>query len=88
MRWFFSPLLILVGIALMKYSVVITNSFTGPISFAEQYLRTFGGTYAFWKLCGLGACIFGLLWLTGVIHYTPNSSYQISQSVYFLVQYK
>lgn len=85
MRWFFSPILIALGILIMKYTVAITNQFTGPIGFAEQYLRDFGGTYAFWRLFGLGLCIFGLLWITGVINVNTNSELQI-QLLNFLIQ--
>ncbi len=84
MRWFFSPLLIALGILLMKYTVAITNNFTGPLGFAEKYLRFFGGTFGFWRLLGLGMCIFALLWLTGLITVNPQSELKI-QLLYFLI---
>jgi len=49
----------------MKYSVAITDQFSGKIDLAEKYLGTGvgAGTYTFWKLFGLGVCILSVLWL-------------------------
>lgn len=85
MRFIFSPLLIALGILIMKYCVAITNGFTGPIDFAEKYLRFFGGTYGFWRLFGLGLVIFGMMWLTGLVAVNQNSQLQI-QLLYELIR--
>lgn len=79
MRWIVSPLLIVIGMLMMKYTTGIT-SITGKLGFAEKYFQTMGGTYFWWRILGLGACILGLLWLTGVIHVSGNSSLQITGS--------
>ena len=55
----------------MKYSVFITDQFTGRIDMAE---KIFGagmgaGTYTWWKLFGLGMCILSLLWITGYLKF-------------------
>ena len=65
MRFFLSPLVFILGILCMKYSVAITDQFTGKIDLAEKYLGTGigAGTYTFWKLFGLGLCILSVLWL-------------------------
>ena len=73
MRWFFSPLLIVIGILLMKYTVGLTK-ITGPVSLAEKYLAGFGGTFAWWRIWGVIAVIFGMLWLTGIIHYDSSQN--------------
>jgi hypothetical protein len=64
MRFIFSPILFIVGILCMKYTVQITDQFSGKIDFAEKYLGTGvgAGTYTWWKLVGLGACILSVLW--------------------------
>jgi len=48
----------------MKYSVVITEQFSGKIDLAEKYLGTGigAGTYTWWKLFGLLLCILAVLW--------------------------
>jgi len=53
------------GILLMKYSVQITDQFTGKIELAEKYLGTGigAGTYTWWKIFGLILCIIAVLWL-------------------------
>jgi hypothetical protein len=49
----------------MKYSVAITDQFTGKIDLAEKYLGTGvgAGTYTWWKLFGLLVCILSVLYL-------------------------
>jgi hypothetical protein len=66
MRFFFSPLVLALGVLIMKYTVQVTNM-TGKIDFAEKYLGTGigAGTYTFWRLFGLGLCILSVLWLFG-----------------------
>ena len=69
MRFIFAPLLFAFGLFCMKYSVAITDQFSGKIDFAEKYLGTGigAGTYTWWKLFGLGMCILSVLWLTGYL---------------------
>ena len=51
----------------MKYSVGITDQFSGKIDLAEKYFGSGigAGTYTFWKLFGLALCIIAVLWLFG-----------------------
>ncbi|MBI3231972.1 MAG: hypothetical protein HYZ51_02740 [Candidatus Doudnabacteria bacterium] len=53
----------------MKYSVQITDQFSGKIDFAEKYLGSGigAGTYTFWKLFGLGLCFLSVLWLFNML---------------------
>jgi hypothetical protein len=53
------------GILCMKYSVAITDQFSGKIDMAEKYLGggIGAGTYTFWKIFGLGLCVISILWL-------------------------
>lgn len=68
MRYIFAPLLFVLGILIMKYTVQITNN-TGKIDFAEKYLGTGigAGTYSFWRLFGLLMCVLSILWLFGLL---------------------
>jgi len=68
MQFILGPLVILLGLAMMRYTVQITN-FTGRIDWAEQYLGpgTAAGTYTLWRLVGLGILILGALWLFGLL---------------------
>ena len=67
-----SILLIAIGVLLMRYTVQVTN-FTGKFGWAERYLAGgFGaGTYTFFRLLGLTFCVLAILWLFGVIDFTP-----------------
>ena len=69
MRFFFSPLIFIVGILIMKYSVAITDQFSGKIDLAEKYLGTGvgAGTYTWWKIFGLILCILSVLWLFNML---------------------
>jgi len=69
MRFFLSPLVFVLGILCMKYSVAITDQFSGKIDLAEKYLGTGigAGTYTFWKLFGLGMCVLSVLWLFNML---------------------
>jgi hypothetical protein len=69
MRFFFAPLLFVAGILCMKYSVQITDQFTGRIDFAEKIFGTGigAGTYTWWKLFGLGMCVLSVLWLFNLL---------------------
>ena len=69
MRFFFSPLIFIAGILVMKYSVAITDQFSGKIDLAEKYLGTGvgAGTYTWWKIFGLILCILSVLWLFNML---------------------
>jgi hypothetical protein len=69
MRFFFSPLLFIAGILIMKYSVAITDQFSGKIDLAEKFLGTGvgAGTYTWWKIFGLIMCIVAVLWLFNML---------------------
>ena len=64
-RLILSILVFALGFLCMKYSVAITDQFSGKIDFAEKYLGTGigAGTYTWWKLFGLAMCILSVLWL-------------------------
>lgn len=81
MRFIAAPLMMIAGFLLMRYPVQTTR-ITGQIGFAEKYFAGWGGTYAWWRICGLAILLLGLLWLTGVVHYNSNSSYQLPGSEY------
>lgn len=68
MQFIFGPLLIVLGITMMRYTVQITN-FTGQIDFAEKYLGggIAAGTYTWWRLWGLIACLLGAMWMFGLL---------------------
>ncbi len=68
-----SLVVLAVGVLIIKYSVKITEN-TGPIEFAEKYLKApLAGTYTWWKLVGLGIMILGVLWLFGMVDFLPGS---------------
>jgi len=70
-RLILSILLFAFGIVCMKYSVVITEQFSGKIELAEKYLGTGigAGTYTWWKLFGLLMCILSVLILFNKLHF-------------------
>jgi len=74
MRFFLSPLVFIAGILLMKYSVAITDQFTGKIELAEKYLNAGlgAGTYTWWKLCGLALCVISVLWLFNMLPHSAS----------------
>jgi hypothetical protein len=69
MKFVLAPLVFAFGILCMKYSVQITDQFSGKIDLAEKYLGSGigAGTYTFWKIFGLGMCILSVLWLFGML---------------------
>jgi hypothetical protein len=69
MRFIFAPFLFVAGVLIMKYSVQITDQFSGKIDLAEKYLGTGigAGTYTWWKLFGLLTCILSVLWLFNML---------------------
>lgn len=68
MQFIFGPIVILLGLAMMRYTVQITNM-TGKIDFAERIFSAGlgAGTYTWWRLVGLGIMILGALWLFGLL---------------------
>ena len=68
MQFILGPLLTVLGIVMMRYTVQITN-FTGKIDWAEKYFGggVLAGTYSMWRLVGLGITILGALWFFGLI---------------------
>lgn len=68
MRFILAPLVILLGLATIRYSVQITEM-TGKIDFAEKYLGSglLAGTYTYYKLVGLAFIAAGVLWIFGVL---------------------
>jgi hypothetical protein len=68
MRFIFGPIMIALGVLLMKYTVQITN-FTGALDFAEKYLKggVGAGTYTWWRLVGLFLIAVALAWMFGVL---------------------
>ena len=68
MRFILGPLVILLGLAMMKYTVEITN-FTGKIPWAEKYLGggLLAGTYTLWRLTGLVFMSIAVLWIFGML---------------------
>ncbi len=69
MRFIFAPIVLALGVLMMKYSVAITDQFSGKIDFAEKYLGTGigAGTYTWWKLVGLGLCVLAVFWLFNML---------------------
>ena len=69
MRFIFAPLVFALGVLCMKYSVKITDQFSGKIDLAEKYLGAGigSGTYTWWKLFGLGKCVLSVLWLFNML---------------------
>ncbi len=75
-RFILGPLVIVLGIAIMKYSFWITQQ-TGKLDFAEKYLPApLSGTYTWWKLVGLAFCVLAVLWMTGVLDFGAATTTQ------------
>lgn len=69
MRYFLGPLVIVLGILMMKYSFWVTQQ-TGKLEFAEKYLPApLSGTYTWWKLIGLAFIALGLAWMGGFLDF-------------------
>jgi hypothetical protein len=67
MQYIFGPILVILGILFMKYTVQITN-FTGEIDFAERYFGAGigSGTYTWWRVFGLILACLGGMWFLGI----------------------
>ena len=87
MRFFLSPLVFIAGILVMKYSVVITEQFSGKIDLAEKYLGSGigAGTYTWWKLFGLILCILSVLWFFNKLP-GGTASQQLSAPTSMIIQ--
>ena len=69
MRFILGPLLVVLGVLMMKYTFWITEQ-TGKIDFADKYLPApLAGTYTWWRLVGLATIILSLLWMTGMLNF-------------------
>lgn len=68
MRFFLGPIIIVVGILMMKYTVQITE-FTGKLDFAEKYFGAgvAAGTYTWWRFVGLVFVILATFWMFGML---------------------
>jgi hypothetical protein len=76
MRFILGPIIIIICVMMMKYTVQITN-YTGKIDFAEKYLGTgFSGTYTWWRLIALVGIILSLMWMTGTLNITGNALFR------------
>ncbi len=73
MRFIFGPILIVLAVLMMKYTVQVTRV-TGKIDFAEKYLTTgAAGTFTWWRLVALVIIILSLLWMTGNLELSGNA---------------
>lgn len=72
----------------MKYSVQITDQFSGKIDFAEKYFGSGmgAGTYTWWKLFGLAICILTVLYLFNKLSFSPPSPAE-SQAILYLAKF-
>jgi len=52
------------GLAMIVYSVQLTRFF-GKSWWAEQHFQFWGGTYFLWKLAGIVAILFGIIFALG-----------------------
>ncbi|HMQ01693.1 MAG TPA: hypothetical protein PKD79_01330 [Candidatus Doudnabacteria bacterium] len=69
MRFIIGPLLIVLGILFMKYTVWITNQ-VGKVGFADDWLPyPFAGTYSWWRFVGLLMIVAAMLWMGGFLDF-------------------
>ena len=63
------------GVLCMKYSVQITDQFSGKIDLAEKYFGSGigAGTYTWWKLFGLIVCVLSVLYLFNKLSFSYNT---------------
>lgn len=67
MRFIVGPIVIVLGVLLMKYTVKVTN-FTGKISYAEKWFQApLAGTYTWWRLFGLLLIVLAICYMTGIV---------------------
>lgn len=78
MRFLMGPIMIVVGVLMMKYTVWITNQ-VGKVDFADNWLPyPFAGTYSWWRLIGLLLIVLAFLWMFGFLDF-GNSGLQIPE---------
>ncbi|HYF05588.1 MAG TPA: hypothetical protein VEA59_05440 [Patescibacteria group bacterium] len=69
-RLILGPILVVLGVLMMKYSVGLTN-IVGKIGFAERIFQPpLAGTYTWWKLLGLALIVISLFWMFGYLSFT------------------
>ncbi len=69
MRFIIGPLMIVVGVLMMKYTVWITEQ-VGKVDFADQWLPyPLAGTYSWWRLVGLALIVLAFLWMFGFLDF-------------------
>jgi hypothetical protein len=67
MRFILGPIIIVLGILLMKYTVKFTDA-TGRIGYAEKWFQPpFAGTYTWWRLFGLLLIVLSVLYMMGIV---------------------
>lgn len=68
MRFILGPIMIIVGVLMMKYTVWITEQ-VGKVEFAEHLPYPLAGTYSWWRLVGLVLIILAFLWMFGYLNF-------------------
>lgn len=69
MKFILGPLLIVIGVLMMKYTVWITNQ-VGRVDMADRYLPWFmSGTYSWWRIVGFLMIVVSLLWMGGFLDF-------------------
>ena len=69
MRYLLGPLIVVLGIVIIKYSFWITQQ-TGKIDIAEKYLPApMAGTYTWWKIVGLILIAVAFAWMGGFLDF-------------------
>ena len=86
-RLILSLMVFALGILCMKYSVAITDQFSGKIDLAEKYFGSGigAGTYTFWRLFGLLLCILSVLWFFNMLPTGPASPPPTSMLMQMLI---
>ncbi len=69
MKFILGPLLIVLGVLFMKYTVWITNQ-VGKVGFADEWLPwPLAGTYSWWRIVGFLMIVVALLWMGGFLNF-------------------
>ncbi len=68
MRFIIGPLMIVVGVLMMKYTVWITEQ-VGKVDFAQYLPYPMAGTYSWWRLVGLVLIVLAMLWMFGYLDF-------------------
>lgn len=73
MKFILGPLLIVLGVLFMKYTVWITNQ-VGKVDFADNWLPyPLAGTYSWWRIVGLLMIVVALLWMGGFLDFSTSN---------------